>query len=213
MNDESWVFGGTTSPTPLLLCKVFDENGINTVGNGNWSGYHGGSGCRTPNEQTIVLNDFYQATLDSYQEGEIRYNMEDLAPGKHTLTVRVWDVYNNVSDDYTEFIVASEEDLAINNLLNFPNPFTSSTVFHFDHNKAGQNLDVLLQIVTPTGRNCEVVCAVECFSQWGTFKTLPGNGKDEFGGQLARGVYLYKITVKSEDGQSSEATQKLVILK
>ncbi|MBO6515921.1 MAG: type IX secretion system sortase PorU [Bacteroidia bacterium] len=212
MNDESWVFGGTTNPSPLLLCKVFDENGINTVGNGIGRDITAILDAGTENEQTIVLNDFYQATLDSYQEGEVRYNMENLTPGKHTLKVRVWDVYNNVSEDNTEFVVASGDQLAINNLLNFPNPFTTSTDFHFDHNKSGQGLDVLIQVVTPTGR------VVKSFNSSttqadGHFDDIHWDGKDEYGDQLARGVYLYKITVRSEDGQTADATQKLVILK
>lgn len=212
LNDETWVFGGTTNPTPLLLCKVFDENGINTVGNGIGRDITAIIDAGTENEKIIVLNDFYQALLDSYQEGEIRYNMEGLSPGRHTLKVRVWDVYNNASEDYTEFVVANDEQLAINNLLNFPNPFTSSTTFHFDHNKAGQQLSVLIQIVTPTGKIVKSFHK-DAASSDTHFDDVFWNGRDEFGDKLARGVYLYKVTVRSEDGEMAEATQKLVLLK
>ena len=34
MNDENFVSGGQTDLRPVLLAKIFDENGINTVGNG-----------------------------------------------------------------------------------------------------------------------------------------------------------------------------------
>ncbi len=212
MNDESWVFGGTTNPSPLLLCKVYDENGINTVGNGIGRDITAILDAGTENEKIIVLNDFYQATLDSYQEGEIKYNLEGLMPGKHTLKVRVWDVYNNVSEDKTEFIVANDEVLAINHLINYPNPFTTSTEFHFDHNKAGQNLNILIQIVTPTGRIVKSFATTSLQAN-GHFDQIVWNGKDEFGDQLARGVYLYKVSVTSEDGQTADASQKLVILK
>jgi len=166
----------------------------------------------TEQEKIIVLNDFYESKLDSYQEGEIRYRMEAIEPGRHTLKIRVWDVYNNVSEDETEFIVAEETELALNNVINFPNPFTTSTVFHFDHNKVGQQMDVLIQIITPTGR------IVKTFNQSlvsanSHFEDIQWNGKDEFGDQLARGVYLYKLSVKTEDGNKADVTQKLVILK
>lgn len=212
LNDDSWVFGGTTHPTPLLICSVFDENGINTVGNGIGRDITAIIDAGTDQEKIIVLNDFYEAKLDSYQEGEIRYRMESIAPGKHTLKIRVWDVYNNATEDVTEFIVAEETDLALNNVINFPNPFTTSTVFHFDHNKVGQQMDVLVQIITPTGRivktfNHSVVSANSHFDD------INWNGKDEFGDQLARGVYLYKLSVKTEDGDKADVTQKLVILK
>jgi len=212
LNDKSWVFGGTTHPTPLLLCSVFDENGINTVGNGIGRDITAIIDAGTEQEKIIVLNDFYESKLDSYQEGEIRYRMEAIEPGRHTLKIRVWDVYNNVSEDETEFIVAEETELALNNVINFPNPFTTSTVFHFDHNKVGQQMDVLIQIITPTGR------IVKTFNQSlvsanSHFEDIQWNGKDEFGDQLARGVYLYKLSVKTEDGNKVDVTQKLVILK
>ncbi|MEO0405373.1 MAG: C25 family cysteine peptidase, partial [Bacteroidota bacterium] len=34
MNDSTFVFGGTTDQSPFIFAKVFDENGVNTVGNG-----------------------------------------------------------------------------------------------------------------------------------------------------------------------------------
>lgn len=212
LNDYSWVFGGTTHPTPLLICSVFDENGINTVGNGIGRDITAIIDAGTDQEKIIVLNDFYESKLDSYQEGEIRYRMEAIEPGKHTLKIRVWDVYNNASEDETEFIVAEESALALNHVLNFPNPFTSGTVFHFDHNKAGQQMDVLVQIITPTGRIVKTFHE-SVVSATSHFDDIEWDGKDEFGDQLARGVYLYKLTVKTEDGDKADVTQKLVILK
>ncbi|MFT5725823.1 MAG: hypothetical protein ACI9JN_002953 [Bacteroidia bacterium] len=212
LNDNSWIFGGTTHPTPLLICTVFDENGINTVGNGIGRDITAIIDAGTEQEKIIVLNDFYESKLDSYQEGEIRYRMEPISPGRHTLKIRVWDVYNNASEDITEFIVAEETDLALNNVINFPNPFTTSTVFHFDHNKVGQQMDVLIQIITPTGRIVKTFYH-SLASATSHFDAISWNGRDEFGDQLARGVYLYKLTVKTEDGDKADVTQKLVILK
>ena len=191
---------------------MFDQNGIITVGNGIGRDITAIVDAGTENEQIIVLNDFYQSKLDSYQEGEIRYQMEGLTPGKHTLKLRVWDVYNNASEDDTEFIVADDAELTLNHVINFPNPFTSNTVFHFDHNKAGMGMDVLIQVITTTGKivktfNYSSVAASSHFAE------INWDGKDSFGDQLARGVYLYKVTVKTEDGNKAEKTQKLVILK
>ena len=212
LNDKSWVFGGTSNPTPLIICNVFDVNGINTVGNGIGRDITAIIDAGTQNEKIIVLNEYYEANLNSYQEGTIEYKLEKLSPGRHTLLIRVWDVYNNASEDHTEFLVVGNEVLSINNLLNFPNPFTSSTTFHFDHNKSGQTLNVLIRIITPTGRIVKTFETTE-FQSNSHFDKIVWNGKDEFGGQLARGVYLYKISLKSEDGQFAESTQKLYLVK
>ena len=39
------------------------------------------------------------------------------------------------------------------------------------------------------------------------------DGKDVFGDQLAKGVYIYRVKVKDVNGQTAEKTEKLVILK
>ncbi|MEZ4844028.1 MAG: type IX secretion system sortase PorU [Bacteroidia bacterium] len=212
MNDESWVFGGTTNPSPTILVKIFDENGINTVGNGIGRDLTAILDAGTEFEKIINLNDFYETKLNSYQEGEIRYLLADIEPGRHTLKVRVWDVYNNSSEDYTEFVVAKDDKLTIDNLLNYPNPFTTSTAFHFDHNKAGQNLTVLVQITSISGRIVKSFHENIVASQ-SHFSNIVWDGNDEFGDPLAKGVYLYKVTIKTEDGQKAEAIQKMVILK
>ncbi|MBI1306188.1 MAG: type IX secretion system sortase PorU [Bacteroidetes bacterium] len=211
MDDFSFVFGGITGTKPILLCKLFDENGINTVGNGIGRDITAILDEGTEQEKIIVLNDYYQATLDSYQEGLIRYPMEALSNGRHTIRVRVWDVYNNTAEDYTEFIVATDENLKIDHILNYPNPFTTATTFHFDHNRAGMNLDVLIQVMTVSGK---VVKTLESMNNNGDshFSAIDWDGRDDFGDKLARGVYIYKVTVRSEDGKKTSEIQKLVLL-
>ena len=39
------------------------------------------------------------------------------------------------------------------------------------------------------------------------------DGKDTFGDQLAKGVYIYRILVKDINGATAEKTEKLVILR
>jgi len=212
MDDYSFIFGGLTATKPLLLCKVYDENGINTVGNGIGRDITAILDEGTENEQILILNDFYQSTLDSYQEGELRYPMERLEQGNHTMKVRVWDVYNNVSEGYTEFVVTNDADLTLGHVLNYPNPFTTHTDFHFDHNKEGQNIDVQIQVLSISGK------VVKTFHHNSTtagshFDNISWDGRDTHGDRLGRGVYLYKIKVKSEDGSEAEAVEKLVLLK
>ena len=93
MNDEDFVSGGQTDLRPVLLAKIFDENGINTVGNG--IGHDVTAILDGNSSDPYVLNDYYVADLDSYQSGEIRFQFDELAKGLHTLEFKVWDVNNN----------------------------------------------------------------------------------------------------------------------
>jgi hypothetical protein len=150
MNSEDFAFGGTTDENPSLLAVVTDSNGINTVGNG--IGHDITAVLDENTNQTINLNDYYQADLDSYQSGRVVYPFSDLSEGTHTLRFKVWDVFNNSSDAYTEFVVAESAELALEHVLNYPNPFTTYTEFMFEHNQPCNSLDVQVQVFTVSGK-------------------------------------------------------------
>jgi hypothetical protein len=212
LNDSSWVNGGITNNDPLLYARVRDENGINMVGTGIGREITAILDKGQENEQLIVLNDYYQSALDDYQQGEIRYQFDELAVGNHTLHLKIWDVYNNSSEAYTEFVVKADEKPVIENVFNYPNPFTTNTVFHFDHNQSGRNVRVKLSILTISGRDIysEVQEIPAANSHISSFSW---NGLDRYGDQLARGVYIYKIELQNEEGDKSQVLQKLFLMR
>jgi len=210
LNDENFVSGGISDETPILIAKLFDENGINTVGNG--IGHDLIAVLDGETGDPIVLNDYYTADLDSYQSGEIRYNFTTLEPGPHTLSLKVWDVNNNSSETSIEFIVREKENVELEHVLNYPNPFTTSTEFFFEHNQACVDLDAQIQVFTVSGRlvktiNESVLC--DGFRS----KGIHWDGLDDFGDQLAKGVYVYHVKVRTPEGEVAEKTEKLVILR
>jgi hypothetical protein len=209
MNDEKFVFGGLTDENPLFLAKLFDENGINTIGRG--IGRELTLIIDGDNSKSVSVNEYYKAKVNSYQEGEIRYPLKNIAPGKHTATLKAYDTHNNLSESNTEFVVANSEKLALQHVLNYPNPFSTNTTFHFDHNKVGENLTVMIYVYTVSGRLVKTL-STQINTANSHFDQLTWNGLDEYGDKLANGVYIYKVQVKGIVGKTAEATQKLVIL-
>lgn len=210
INDANFVSGGITDETPILVADVFDENGINTVGNG--IGHDILAILDGETGDPIVLNDFYTADLDSYQSGQIRYNFATLAPGRHTLTLKVWDVNNNSSEASLEFIVQEKEEMVLDHVLNYPNPFTTRTEFFFEHNQVCSQLDVQIQVLTVAGNLVKTInetVHTDGFRSQG----IPWDGLDDFGDQLAKGVYVYRVKVKTPDGETADKMEKLVILR
>ncbi len=218
MNNESFVFGGITSPNPVLLVKLEDDNGINVIGN---SVGHDLAGILDKNSQnTYNLNDFYEAALDDYTKGEVRYPFHSLAEGRHEIKVQAWDIANNPAEGYTEFVVANSEKLALEHVLNYPNPFTTSTYFMFEHNQAGTEMDVMVQIYAVSGKLIKTLeeRIISTGYRLGKGDGIQWDGRDDFGDPLAKGVYLYKVKVRSVntgdtvlEGESD--FEKLVILK
>lgn len=217
MNTEDFVFGGITDENPTLLVKLKDENGINVVGN---SIGHDLEGILNENtQQVLLLNDFYESELDDYTTGVVRFPLSKLEEGRHSIRVKAWDVANNSSEGYTEFVVASSEGLALRHVLNYPNPFTDRTCFQFDHNISGIELEVKIDIYTVSGRLVKTIQS-SIFSDGALRQDdcIPWDGKDDFGDSLARGIYLYKVKVRAQNGintplESESEFEKLVLLK
>ncbi|MFH2143017.1 MAG: type IX secretion system sortase PorU, partial [Bacteroidota bacterium] len=210
MNDTTFVYGGITDENPLFLAKLYDEHGINTVGNGIGHDITGILDGNTNN--TYIFNDFYESDLDSYQSGRIKYDFSDLDKGIHYIKLKVWDVYNNSSDETIEFIVAESSELALNHIFNYPNPFTTNTSFYFDHNFPNSDLEVLIQVFTITGK---LVKTIEAVVNSEGFRSNPiqWDGLDDYGDKIGRGLYMYRIKVRSPNGNILDKFEKLVILK
>lgn len=210
LEDESFVFGGSTGKSPAILAKLYDANGINTVGTG--IGHEITAVLDGDKDNLLMLNDFYTSETDSYQEGRIKYGLKDLASGPHSLRLKVWDTYNNAAEEYIEFVVSNDDKIALEHVLNHPNPFTTKTTFHFDHNRAGETLDIQVQIFTISGKLVKTLQATS-FASKSHYAELTWDGRDEYKDMLARGIYIYKVNVRSQqDGSKTSKFEKLVLL-
>lgn len=209
MNDESFVNGGITNESPFFLAFLEDEHGINTA-----SGIGHDIVAILDGDETnpYILNDYYETELDDYTKGKIRFPFRNLALGLHTITLKAWDVYNNFITADIQFIVVSGESVTLSNVLNYPNPFVSHTQFWFSHNRPFEPLEVQVQVFTITGKVVKTInqsVTTEGFLS----RDITWDGKDDFGDKIGKGVYVYKLTVKSSiTGEKSEKIEKLVIL-
>lgn len=209
MNDEKFISGGTTNESPKVFAKISDISGINTIGTG--IGHDIVAILDENTKNAIVLNDYYVSDLNTYQSGKINYPLNELTEGKHTLSLKVWDVQNNSSSTFTDFVVSSQAELALTHILNYPNPFTTKTKFFIEHNQCCTSLKVLIQVYTISGK---VVKSInQTINNEGfRFDGIEWDGKDEFGDKLARGVYIYRVSVTDGAKKKADKIEKLVIL-
>ena len=210
MNNEYFRSGGITDANPNLLVKLYDDHGINTAGN---SIGHDITGILDDNSQNvIVLNEYYQADLNSYKSGTVEYPLSKLTDGHHTINVKVWDIYNNSNEASIDFVVVSSGGLVLDNLMNFPNPFTESTSITFEHNNSGADLEITIDIFNMAGRLMKTIKAKEFNSGFRT-EPIQWNGFDESGNKSRQGLYIYRIHVVSSDGKEATSSGKLIIVR
>lgn len=210
MNDESFVSGDITNCSPILLIKLQDEHGINTA-----SGIGHDIVAILDGDETnpYILNDYYETELDDFTQGIVKFPFRNLEAGMHTLLVKAWDVYNNPISMEIQFnAVCSSDGLQIQRVLNYPNPFVSYTEFWFTHNMPFEPLDVQVQIFTITGKVVKTINQ-QVVTDGFLSREITWDGRDDFGDKIGKGVYVYKLTVKSSTtGNKVEKYEKLVIL-
>jgi hypothetical protein len=209
MNDESFISGGITNESPIFLAILEDENGMNTA---SGIGHDMIAILDGDESNPYLVTDYYETEPDNYKKGRLKFPFRNLEKGLHTLTFKAWDVYNNPISADVQFVVVGDETLTLTNVLNYPNPFVSYTQFWFTHNRPFEPLEVQIQVMTVTGK---VVWTKNQLVNTDGFlsREITWDGRDDFGDKIGKGVYIYKLTVKSTlTNKKTEKFEKLVIL-
>jgi len=164
-------------------------------------------------QSSIVLNHYYESDLDSYQRGTVSYPFASLSEGVHHLKIKVWDVHNNSSEAFTEFLVVSNEGLVLQNLMNYPNPFKDFTRIHFEHNRPDVEMDVKLDIHNMNGKLVKSMQSTISESSYANSDFI-WYGDSDTGTPIVSGIYLCKVSVASaESDEENVISSQMVIIK
>lgn len=210
MNDTTFVSGGITGSNTSLLAHIFDESGLNITRTG--IGHALTATLLSEKDTTIILNEYYTAGPDTYQQGQVSYPFQNLKAGKYNLNLKAWDTHNNSAQAGIDFIVAGSEQLVLRSLFNYPNPMSGYTNFAFDHNRAGEELDIHIEIFNSAGQSVKVL-HTNLINSPEHIGELHWDGMADKGNKLDKGIYIYRITVRSMADQSTaHQVNKLVII-
>ena len=209
INDDNFVSGSITTSTPIVKATISDNSGINTAGAG--IGHDLQIIIDDDIANAINVNDYFTFEENSFTKGTLNYALSTLKEGVHKLKVRAWDIVNNMGENAIEFEVVNNEEIQLQHVLNYPNPFTTSTSFFFEHNQPNVTLDINITIFTIGGK------VVKCINDQQTNAGFRSNaiqwdGRDDYGNKIGKGVYIYRLRVRKEDGTSAEKIEKIVIL-
>lgn len=150
------------------------------------------------NSHTENLMEFLPAQ-DQKNRAKIFFRPKLKDDGMYTLWVQATDKSGNNSGivDYRiEFEVVNQS--SITEVLNFPNPFSTSTQFIFTLTGSQIPDEFKIQIMTISGKVVREIMQEE----FGTirigrnFSEYKWDGRDEFGDRLANGIYLYRVIAR-----------------
>lgn len=204
LNSESFKDGGVVSASSVLIANISDNTGINTAGTG--IGHDITAVLDGDNSNVMVLNDYFQASLDKYTEGSIIFPLTNLADGNHTLKIKVWDVMNNSSEKEIHFVV--KDEFRIESVTCYPNPMRDQTNFIFTHNQPSETFKVDLEVFQSSGQRVDLY-PVNISSQGTESQPLVWTPASR-AVRMRAGVYIYRLSVTTSDGKTGSASGRLV---
>ena len=168
-----------------------------------------------PNElipKKILLTDptvevFQQNSTNEKNSLRINFAPNLELDGTYKLIIKAKDASGNragTNDFEIKFRVITKS--TISNLVNYPNPFSTSTrfVYTLTGNVVPQKFKI--QILTVAGKIVREISEDEIGTlKIGTHMTdFEWDGTDDFGNQLANGIYLYKLHLSKQDDMEFE---------
>ena len=208
LNDDSFVNGGDINESPLMLATVVDESGVNfsTAGIGH-SMTLTLDGINTYNDVASYYTPMY---AESGTMGSISYQLSDLTPGPHTLRLRVWDVYSNVSEKTISFNVVNGLAPEIADVFSTSNPASVETSFYVKHNRPDAIVSVTIEVYDLMGR---LVWKSTQSGRSDMYSSTPitWDLTDRGGRRVPRGIYVYRATISTDGVKEATKAKKLAV--
>ena len=163
----------------------------------------------TPAEKLVfdgTLTKFIPAANTEKNEAVVEYKPTFLNDGIYELAVNGEDQSGNKSGatDYkVQFEVINKS--TITNVLNYPNPFSTSTAFCFTLTGSQIPSQFKIQVLSVTGKVVREITRAELgpLHVGRNITEYKWDGKDQYGQMLGNGVYLYRV-VTAINGQDIE---------
>lgn len=193
--------GDVVSPTPQIVINVKDENKFLLLNDTAKVDVFLQKCPTCTLERIPYLNNMQWTNLPGNNFQIIYKPSQPFPDGKYKLEVLASDVTGNSSGKIpyaVNFEVVNESK--ISHFLPYPNPFSDRVRFVFTITGNEIPEDLKIQIMTVTGRIVREITKEELGSIriGNNISQYAWDGRDEFGDQLANGVYLYRVLMKTQ---------------
>lgn len=193
--------GAIVSPTPLITVLLRDENKHKFKQDTTGVYLSLKKECEGCDAERINLAGSRVRWQPATEESDfkIEFEPEALEDGLYTLQVQASDASGNKAgkQDYKiTFEVITES--TITKFYPYPNPFSTSTRFVFTVTGSEIPDDIKIQIMTVDGRVVREILKEELgpIRIGNNISNFAWDGRDEWGDQLANGIYLYKVYIR-----------------
>nr|MDQ3395627.1 transporter [Bacteroidota bacterium] len=194
--------GDIVSPNPIISIKVKDENKFILKKDTTGVEISLKRPCESCMFEKVNFSDanIKWETASENKDFNVEYQPKELEDGIYTLQVQAVDGSGNKTGLHpysVNFEVINKSE--ITNFYPYPNPFSTNTRFIFTLTGSEIPQEIKIQIMTVTGKIVREITQDELgpIRIGNNISQFAWNGRDEFGDQLANGVYLYKVVIKN----------------
>lgn len=207
LNNEQFVNGSDVNESPLLLATVSDESGVNFSSAG--IGHSMTLTLDATNSYNDVTSYYTPLYADEGTLGSINYQLNDLAQGPHTLRLRVWDVYNNMSEKTISFNVVNGLAPEISDVY-CVSPARVETSFYVRHNRPDAVMGVTIEVYDLMGR---LVWKTTQSGRSDMYTSTPVTWDltDLSGRRIPRGIYVYRAIISTDGVKEATKSKKLAV--
>lgn len=208
LNNETFVDGSDVNESPLVLATVSDESGVNFSSAG--IGHSMTLTLDGTNSYNDLVSYYTPMVADVGTLGSINYQLNDLTSGKHTLRLRVWDVYNNMSEKTISFNVVKGLAPEIADIYCGNNPASSEAAFYVKHNRPDAVVSVTIEVYDLMGRR---IWSATQAGRSDMYNSIPINWDliDSAGRRVPRGIYIYRATITTDGVKEATMSKKLAV--
>lgn len=205
-NSPDFQSGDVVPRSGVLYADLFDEHGIDY--------YNVSIGRNIVMRSTLaefdnrILDHQFKPAIDDYQRGRIALPVSNLSDGTYEFSLKAWDTQGNSTEVQISMVV--EEGALLTAAYNYPNPFHGSTNFVVGHSDLTEDLSVRIEIFDLLGRKVTEINK-HTHSEVGVVPPIEWNGQAADGHPLQAGLYVYRMTVTDEAGQSKSVTNRIIV--
>lgn len=208
LNTPSFKNGDKVNDCPLVVASFFDESGINLSSAGL-----GHNMTLTLDGHTVyddVVNYYTPLFADGEKSGgEIKYSLDKLTRGNHTLQLKVWDNMRNSSSEEIHFFVDNMVKPEVYSAYAYPNPASVMTTFYVDHNRPECEIAVKFEVFNLNG---QLIWSKEEKGRSDMTRYSTTWDLNDFAGRrVSRGIYIYRASISTDGVHATTRSRKIAV--
>lgn len=204
LNFNDFANGGTVNTSPTLIADVSDDTGINISS----AGIGHQMTVQLDGKRSYNVASGFTPAADGSPAGQVVFPLENLTPGNHSLSFRVWDTSGNSAQREIDFFVDPKSSPKLYDVYTDANPASTVANFFITTDRPAQLVTVTVTVYNLLGHPLWSK-TMRGVNDMFTTTPLQWNLCDSSGRRVQRGIYLYRASI-TDNGETFDTGSRRI---